>query len=100
MFVYGLPGTEEYVETEIVTKELIDEGYVKMISYPPSLTLDQKLNGKHYVALESGEWELQNDPNFETKMNAFVKKVFNSSTVTPGMYKKLANKFQDIAEKI
>ena len=99
MFIYGLPGTEEYVETEVITKDLLKEGYIKMISYPPTLTTEQRLNGKHYIALESGEWELQDDPKFESKMNKFVKKVFNTSTVTPGMYKKLSEKFQNIANK-
>ena len=100
MPVYAVPNTDNWVIADKLTSDLKSEGYVPMSGYPPALSIDQKLEGKIYVANDIGEWVIQKDPRYLTKINKFIKKIFGSSTVTPAMYKKLAERFDKLSKEV
>ena len=98
MSIYAIPHTNNWIESDIFTKQLLDSGYIEMVGLPPMLSLSKKLEGKMYVADDLGGWVLVDDPKFEDKLNTFIKKVFKTNTVTPTMYMKLSDKLLQLAK--
>ena len=99
MPVYAIPNTDNWVDTDTLTQDMINDGYIEMTGYPPTLDITNKLDGKMYIANDIGEWILVDNPNIEKEMKLLAKKIFKTDKITPSMFKKLSNKFNDIAKE-
>ncbi len=99
MSIYAIPNTDNWVDTDVLTQDMVDEGYIETTGYPPILDITNKLDGKMYIANEIGEWILVDNPNAEKEMKLLAKKIFKTDKVTPSMFRKLSNKFGEIAKE-
>lgn len=81
--IYGIPGTTDWLCTDLLTAELIAEGYIEMSGYPPALSDDERLSGQRYVVGELGEWILEDDPRYKEKLLQCMRKFFGTNVLTP-----------------
>lgn len=99
MKFYGIPNTSEWVKASRLTQAMRNVGYIEIVSDPPKLSIDAKLNGLIQVLNETGEWVTKEDPNYIDKLDIFVKKVFNTNVISKSMYERLGKKLLEIAEQ-
>ena len=99
MKYYGIPGTGEWIEAARLSQPMKERGYIEIVSQPPKLSLESIASGKVCILTTSGEWDIVDDPNYISKMDSFVKRIFNTNIVSKSMYERLAQKLLEIAKQ-